>query len=152
MSASLLRMPSLWKVGEIIPVSKKPIPKVVNDLRPVTLTAILSKSLERIMLPKIFEPVKPYLDPLQFAYLPDCCTEDALNLFLHNITQHLDKPADRNSPHGYYARCLFIDYSSAFNTMVPHILLDKLDQYNVSARLQLWILDFLTPSICQNFK
>ena len=44
MSASLLRMPSLWKVGEIIPVSKKPIPKVDNDLRPVTLTAILSVS------------------------------------------------------------------------------------------------------------
>ena len=34
-------MPALWKIGEIVPVQKKPLPKVDNDLRPVTLTAIL---------------------------------------------------------------------------------------------------------------
>ena len=38
-SLDLCRMPNLWKIGEIIPVNKKPLPKVDNDLRPVTLTA-----------------------------------------------------------------------------------------------------------------
>ena len=89
------------------------------------------------MLPRIMSFAKPHMDNLQFAYLPNRCTEDAVNTFHHELLQHLDKGSN-------YARCLFIDYSSAFNTMQPHILLDKLKQYDVPARLQLWILDFLT--------
>ena len=37
-----------------------------------------------------------------------------------------------------------VDYSSAFNTMQPHILINRLQEYNIPARLQLFILDFLT--------
>lgn len=79
----------------------------------------------------------PAMDNLQFAYLANRSTEDALNTLIHEITQHLDRGSN-------YARCLFIDYSSAFNTMQPHILIDRLDMYNVPARLQLLVLDFLT--------
>ena len=86
---------------------------------------------------KAFNCVKPSLDPLQFAYLPKRSTEDAISTVLHEATQHLDKPSA-------YARCLFIDYSSAFNTIQPHILIGKLAKLNVPARLQLWVLDFLT--------
>ena len=38
----------------------------------------------------------------------------------------------------------FIDYSSAFNTIQPHLMLNKLNALNVPAYLQLWILDYLT--------
>lgn len=131
------RMPAIWKVGEIIPVSKKPLPKVDNDLRPVTLTAILAKCFERTILPKISSCTKPVMDKLQFAYLPNRSTDDAIITLIHELTQHLDHGSN-------YARCLFIDYSSAFNTMQPHILIERLATYNVPARLQLFILDFLT--------
>ena len=43
-----------------------------------------------------------------------------------------------------YARCRFIDYSSAFNTMQPHTLINRLAEYNIPARPQLFVLDFLT--------
>ena len=49
LSAAIYHLPTIWKTGEIIPVSKKPIAKVSNDLRPVTLTPILSKFIKRIM-------------------------------------------------------------------------------------------------------
>jgi ribosomal protein L22 len=140
-SASIYKMPKMWKTGEIIPASKKPIPKVDNDLRPITLTAILSKIQERVMLPKIMKEVLPHLDNLQFAYLPKRSTDDGINHLTHSIAHHLD-----NSPSNY-ARCLFIDYSSAFNTMQPHILLDKLERYNVNPHLLLWILNFLTDRV-----
>ena len=136
-SASACKMPQIWKIGEIIPISKKTLPKVDNDLRPVTLTAILAKSMERVMLPKIMHFVLPKLDNLQFAYLTDRSTEDAINFFLNNVLTHLDGEKT-------YARCLFIDYSSAFNTIQPHILLDRLNELGVPPNLQLWILDFLT--------
>ncbi|KAK3554837.1 hypothetical protein QTP86_000882 [Hemibagrus guttatus] len=43
---------------------------------------------------------------------------------LHFILQHLDSP-------GSYARILFGDFSSAFNTIIPALLRDKLFQLNV---------------------
>ena len=136
-SVDLCTMPSLWKIGEIIPVSKKPLPKVDNDLRPVTLTAVISKCFEKVILPKISACTSPFMDNLQFAYLPHRSTEDALITLLHELKQHLDRGSN-------FTRCLFIDYSSAFNTMQPHILIDRLAEYNVPARLQLLVLDFLT--------
>ena len=138
-SLDLCRMPNLWKIGEIIPVNKKPLPKVDNDLRPVTLTAILAKCFERVILPKISSHTKPIMDKLQFAYLPNRSTDDATTTLIHELSQHLDHKSKSK-----YARCLFIDYSSAFNTMQPHTLINRLAEYNIPARLQLFVLDFLT--------
>ena len=127
------------KTGEIIPDSKKTITKEDSDLRPITLTAILSKCCELVVLPKCLCYVKPSLDNLQFAYLTNRSTEVAtLSTFIHSVTQYLDQ-----SPSNYAWR-LSIDYISAFNTMQPHLLLDKLQQHDVHPGLQLWILDFLT--------
>jgi hypothetical protein len=137
LSISCFKFPSIWKLGEIIPVPKKPIPKVDNDLRPVTLTAIAAKCLERIMLPKLGTYLNNHLDSLQFAYRPKRSTDDAINTFIHELLMHLEQT-------GTYARCTFLDYSSAFNTMQPHILIDKLSLYNVPARMKLWLMDFLT--------
>ena len=125
-SVDLCTMPSLWKIGEIIPLSKKPLLKVDNDLRPVTLTALISKCFEKVILPKISACTSPFMDNLQFAYLPNRSTDDALITLLHELTQHLDHRSN-------FPRCLFIDYSSAFNTMQPHILIDRLAEYNVPA-------------------
>ena len=55
-------MPALWKIGEIVPVQKKPLPKVDNDLRPVPLTALLAKCFERALLPKITAHTQPVMD------------------------------------------------------------------------------------------
>ncbi|KAK3557583.1 hypothetical protein QTP70_030513, partial [Hemibagrus guttatus] len=43
-----------------------------------------------------------------------------------------------------YARILFVDFSSAFNTIVPALLRDKLFQLNVPDSMCSWITDFLT--------
>jgi hypothetical protein len=138
MSISTSTYPSVWKVGEIVPVSKKPLPVCDNDLRPVTLTAILSKSLERVGLDLMLPYVIEDMDPLQFAYIKGRSTEDAICTVMHNITQHLDaRPS-------HTVRVLFIDFSSAFNTIVPHIMIAKLAELNVPTYLQLWVLDYLT--------
>ena len=42
-------MTTLWKVGEIVPVQQKLLPKVDKDLHPVTLTAISAKCFERAL-------------------------------------------------------------------------------------------------------
>ena len=95
------------------------------------------KCFERAVLPKISSCTKPIMDSLQFAYQANRSTDDGIITLNHEIAQHLDG-------NHTYARCLFIDYSSAFNTMQPHILINRLAAYNVPARLQLIVLDFLT--------
>ena len=77
------------------------------------------------------------MDKLQFAYQANRSTDDAIVTLIHDLAQHLDGDSK-------YARCLFIDYSSAFNTMQPHVLIERLADYNVPASLRLFILDFLT--------
>lgn len=63
------------------------------------------------------------LDPLQFAYrqgggTEDRGTEDAIDSIMHLILKHLESPKA-------YARLLFIDFSSAFNTIQPQLLMEK---------------------------
>ncbi len=62
--------------------------------------------------------------------------DDTVNI-LHYILQHVDKP--RN-----YARILFVDFSSAFNTILPDLLSDKLTQLSVPTSICQWITNFLT--------
>lgn len=116
-------IPTLWKTATIIPVPKKPRPTDLNHYRPVALTSIIMKCLEKLLLPKILPVVTPQLDSLQFAYKTARGTEDAVACLLHLIRQHLD------SPH-HFIRILFVDFSSAFKTIQKHLMIQKLHQLN----------------------
>ncbi|KAI4884632.1 hypothetical protein NFI96_014247, partial [Prochilodus magdalenae] len=72
-----------------------------------------------------------------FAYRANRSVEDAVNMGLHDIRQHKDYP-------GTYARILFVDFSLAFNTIIPKILSSKLYQLTVPPALCQWITSFLT--------
>lgn len=61
----------------------------------------------------------PSFDPHQFTYRANRSEEDAVSTALHTALCHLENP-------GTYDRMLFIDYSSAFNTIIYDILVDKL--------------------------
>ncbi|KAK3529297.1 hypothetical protein QTP70_027733 [Hemibagrus guttatus] len=95
------------------------------------------KSFERLVLSYLKDITDPLLDPLQFAYRANRSVDDAVNMALHFILQHLDSP-------GSYARILFVDFSSAFNTIIPALLRDKLFQLNEPDSMCSWITDFLT--------
>ncbi|KAL0153375.1 hypothetical protein M9458_051294 [Cirrhinus mrigala] len=56
---------------------------------------------------------------------------------LHFILQHLDRP-------GTYVRILFVDFSSAFNTIIPTLLQTKLNQLSVPSSICQWITSFVT--------
>jgi hypothetical protein len=130
--------PEAWKIGEIIPVPKKDTPLTDNDFRPVALTSLLSKCYERILKKVLLPYVTDKIDNLQFAYLANRSTDDAINTLLHFISGHLDKAIPT------YVRSLFIDYSSAFNTIQPHIMIPKLVNLGVPSQLCILMMDFLT--------
>ncbi len=77
------------------------------------------------------------LDPLQFAYRSNRSTDDVIAFTLHTALSHLE---NKNT----YVRMLFVDYSSAFNTIAPATLVAELQTLGLNRSLCSWILDFLT--------
>ncbi len=109
----------------------------LNDYRPVALLSVSMKSFERLVLAYLKNTTGPLLDPLQFTYRANRSVHDAVNMGLHFILQHLDRP-------GTYVRILFVDFSSAFNKIIPDTLQNKLTQLSVPTSDCLWITSFLT--------
>ena len=95
------------------------------------------KSFERILLKYMLPQVEHLLDPLQFAYRSKRSVEDATLSMLNVIYDHLDRP-------GSYARILFVDFSSAFNTIQPHLMIRKLIDLGVSKPFIKIVHSFLT--------
>lgn len=130
-------VPACLKTSTIIPVPKKQRITGLNDYRPVALTSVVMKTFERLVLTHLKTITNHLLDPLQFAYRANRSVDDAVNMGLHFILQHLDSPST-------YARILFVDFSSAFNTIAPALLRDKLTQLSVPEPTCRWISNFLT--------
>ena len=100
--------------------------------------SVAMKCFERLVMAHINTIISETLDPLQFAYCTNRSTDDAISIALHTALSHMDK---RNT----YVRMLFIDYSSAFNTIVPSKFITKLRTLGLNTSLSNWILDFLMP-------
>ena len=95
------------------------------------------KGVERWAMAHINTIIPAPLDPLQFAYRRNRSANYAISIALSTALSHLDK---RNT----YVRMLFIDYSSAFSTIVLSKLITMLRTLGLNTSLCNWILDFLT--------
>ena len=137
LSLQKCEIPSAWKKSCIIPVPKKVQINCLNDLRPVALTSHIMKVFERLFLRKFRPLVSDFQDPLQFAYRARVGVDDALLYMLHSVSSHLEKTAS-------YVRIMFFDFSSAFNTIQPHILAQKLKNMCIHPNIIKWILHYLT--------
>ena len=130
-------VPTCFKKSTIVPVPKKAKITELNDFRPIALTPVIMKCFERLVKDHITSNLPVTLDPLQFAYRRNRPTDDAIAITLHTALCHLDK-------WNTYVRMLFIDYRSAFNTIVPSKLITKLRNLGLNTSLCNPILDFLT--------
>ncbi len=109
----------------------------LNIYRPVALTSVVMKSFEKLVLAHLKDINGLSLDSLQFAYRANWSGDDEVNMGLHYVRQHLDRP-------GAYVKILFVDFSPAFNTIIPNLLLPKLTQLSVPTSICQWINSFLT--------
>jgi hypothetical protein len=102
----------------------------LNEYRNLALTSVAMKSFKRLVMAHINSILPDTLDPLQFVYRPNRSTDEDISVSLHTGLSHLDK---RNT----YVRMVFIDYSSAFNTIVSMKLITKLRSLTKHLPLQL---------------
>ncbi|KAI3353906.1 hypothetical protein L3Q82_004867 [Scortum barcoo] len=96
-----------------------------------------AQCFERIVLKHIKDIIPAGLDQYQFTYRENRSTEDAVSIALHTALTHLQLP-------NTYVRMLFVDFSSAFNTVIPDKLILKLHNLGLPSSLCHWIRDFLT--------
>ena len=62
--------------------------------------------------------------------------EDAVPTLINYVLSHLDEART-------HARVFYMDVSSAFNALQPHLLFKKLiSEFKLETELALWVLDF----------
>ena len=84
------------------------------------------KTLERLVLGQLRPMVRPFTDPLQFTYQPHLGVEDGIIYLLNRVYTHLDKLASTVS-------VILFDFSSAFNTIRPALLGEKMAAMQIKA-------------------
>eukprot|EP00061_Rhincodon_typus_P012373 g38067.t1 len=122
-------VPTYFKKTSIIPAPKKTYATCLNDYCSMAV-AIIMKSFERLVMAYC-------LEPMQFAYRCNRSTVDVISLAQHSSLEQLDNKDT-------HVRLLFIECSSAFNTIIPTRLISKLREPGLSSALCNWILSFLT--------
>lgn len=130
------KVPKLGKESIVGPVAKNKHPKELNNLRAVALTSILMKVFVQLVKQFLADKVQGLLNPLQFAYWANRSVDDATITLFNYPYKH---PEGTKS----HAGLLFIDFSSSFNTIQPHVLSSK-QSSTFNLDIVKWILDCLT--------
>lgn len=112
------QFPRLWKRAEITPLNKVKSPQTFKQLRPISLLFHLGKVTESVISGFIKQDLPQLKD--QFAYTKNFSTTDALVKFITDIVHNLDD--DKNLA----AQALLLDFSKAFDKMLPHLAVKKL--------------------------
>src|SRR3989442_7110946 len=94
LSLITMTVPAQWKQAVITPLPKINKPVSCSDFRPISLTPILSRLLEKIVVRNFIYPAlnDPAIHPLltdQFAFRPTGSTDATLISILHHITDLL---------------------------------------------------------------
>ena len=138
LSISQGRVPQQWKLANIVPIFKKGCRSSPENYRPVSLTSIISKLMEKIISKQMMEHilVNDILPKQQHGFLQGKSTStnllEALNVWIEMQEHNL--PVD----------IIYLDYSKAFDTVPHKRLVGKLSSIGIKGNLLTWIKDFLS--------
>ncbi len=135
------RLPSAWKLADVIPIPKqKPVRAVNKDLRPISLTPIVSKLAEEVVVEQFIKPaILKVVDPNRYGTVPKSSTTHALISIVHNV-------ANATDGNRALVRLLLLDFRKAFDLIdIDHqLLMVKLYSLDIPPSVINWVRDFLT--------
>ena len=140
LSLSWFVVPLQWKSSLIRPVPKVSRPSGCSDYRPISVTLIVSRLLEKSMVTKFVYPifVHPSCAHLfhdQFAFRPTGSTTAALIDLVHNLADLL-----QTYP---YVHLIALDFYKAFDSVRHSTLMQKFSKLPLHDNIYNWITNFL---------
>ena len=122
-------VPQDWKDAIVVPIFKKGVKSKPSNYRPVSLTSVVCKLMERIVKDVIQDHLlkNNLLHNSQHGFLPHkSCTSNLLE-FLEVITQEIYK--------GTPVDVLYLDFSKAFDKVPHQRLLLKIESLNIQGNI-----------------
>ena len=137
-SMSMGMLPHEWTSANVVPVHKKRYRRSAANYRPISLTSIVVKVMEKIICKQIITALDQYnrLGDAQFGFRAQHSTVSLLLAAVHDRSFCLEL---WNSVH-----CIFLDFAKAFDYVAHEHLLLKLQCLGIDGRLLQWICSFLT--------
>jgi len=132
-------VPKQWKQASIVPIPKIANPTVPSEYRPKSITSVISRILERIVVRDYIYPSLSLHPPCmsfddQFAFQPTASTTAALIYLLHTITTLLD-----TNP---FVIVYALDFSQAFDSLRHSTVLQKYSLLPLPDHIYNWIEAF----------
>ena len=129
-------VPNEWKKANVVPIHKKGDKGDVMNYRPISLTCIVAKLMERIIQDELLIRTREQLNEHQHGFLTSksCTTNlieltDSINIALHNKIG---------------SDIIYFDFQKAFDTVTHDLILMKLrNQFNINGYLLRFISSYL---------
>ena len=134
-------LPAQWKVSTVIPLFKKGSRYSPLNYRPISLTSVCCKTLER----EIADALYDYLDSNrlfshnQYGFRRGRTVDDQLLLTYDYVSKWLDED--------YVVDLILFDFAKAFDVVSHSMLINKLECLGVGGLLLSWITNFLTGRV-----
>ena len=129
-------VPLEWKQANVVPIHKKGDKSDVSNYRPISLTSLVAKIMERIIQDELLLRTRHLLSDNQHGFVKDksCATNiltltDDISTLLHN---------------NIGCDIIYFDFQKAFDTVKHDLILKKLKyQFNIDGSLLRFINDYL---------
>ena len=130
-------VPTQWKHAYVSPVFKKGSKTDPKNYRPISLTSVVCKSMENIIVSQIMKHLDKYniLTDSQFGFRTQHSCESQLFVTINDIAKAMDGKLQVDTA--------ILDFSKAFDKVAHSRLLYKLDYYGIRGKLHSWLSSFL---------
>lgn len=129
-------LPSEWKLAHVTPIFKQGNRELPSNYRPISLTSIVCKMMEHIILHLMQNKLNEILSINQHGFRSHLSCTTQLACLTHDILSNMDN--------GMATHAAVLDFSKAFDLVPHHLLIQKLIEYKVNPLLVKWISSFLT--------
>lgn len=131
-------IPEGWKKARVCPIHKKGDKSLANNYRPVSLTSIVCKVMEKLVRKHIMEhlAINKILTDCQYGFIPGRSISIQLLRLLDEWTEYLEK--------GESVDCVYLDLRKAFDKVPHKRLLKKVESYGIAPELMKWLESFLS--------
>jgi len=132
------KIPHDWKIASVTPIHKKGNRSNPTNYRPISLTSVCCKTLERIIHSNIMEHLNRFnvLSKCQYGFRANHSTELQLLHTVHDLVTNLNKKIQTDA--------ILLDLTKAFDKVLHRFLLHKLHYYGIRNEILEWISSFLS--------